>query len=40
MNALLIEEPLRRLPFGFAKRHGVVLLAAEPTPCLAYRPAV
>lgn len=40
MNALLVEEPLRRLPFGFAKRHGVVLLAAQPTPCLAYRPAV
>jgi general secretion pathway protein E len=40
MNALLVEEPLRRLPFGFAKRHGVVLLAVEPTPCLAYRPTV
>ena len=40
MNALLVEQPLRRLPFGFAKRHGVLLLAAEPTPCLAYRPAV
>ncbi|MDA7085873.1 type II secretion system ATPase GspE [Pseudomonas sp. SA3-5] len=40
MSVLLTEQPLRRLPFGFAKRHGVVLLAAEPAPCLAYRPAV
>ncbi|SDG76826.1 general secretion pathway protein E [Pseudomonas benzenivorans] len=40
MNALLTEAPLRRLPFGFAKRHGVVLLAEGSAPCLAYRPAV
>ncbi len=40
MNALLAEAPLRRLPFGFAKRHGVVLLAEGGAPCLAFRPAV
>ena len=40
MNALLIEVPLRRLPFSFAKRHGVVLLSVEGAPSLAYRPGV
>jgi general secretion pathway protein E len=40
MNALLNEVPLRRLPFGFAKRHGVVLLTETAPPCLAHRPAV
>ncbi|MFC5695106.1 type II secretion system ATPase GspE [Pseudomonas sp. GCM10022186] len=39
MNPPLVEAPLRRLPFGFAKRHGVLLLdGAEP--CLAHRPGV
>ncbi|HBX55190.1 type II secretion system ATPase GspE [Pseudomonas sp. UBA2684] len=40
MNALLTEAPLRRLPFSFAKRHGVVLLIDATPPCLAHRPAV
>jgi general secretion pathway protein E len=40
MNALLIEVPLRRLPFSFARRHGVVLLMADGVPGLAYRPGV
>jgi general secretion pathway protein E len=40
MNALLIEVPLRRLPFSFAKRHGVVLLSVEGTSSLVYRPGV
>lgn len=40
MNALLIEVPLRRLPFSFAKRHGVVLLSVEGASSLAYRPGV
>jgi len=40
MNALLIEVPLRRLPFSFAKRHGVVLLSAEGASSLVYRPGV
>jgi general secretion pathway protein E len=40
MNALLIEVPLRRLPFSFAKRHGVVLLSVEGAPSLVYRPGV
>ncbi|MBS7662988.1 type II secretion system ATPase GspE [Pseudomonas lalucatii] len=38
MNALLNDAPLRRLPFSFAKRHGVVLLAEADPPCLAHRP--
>jgi general secretion pathway protein E len=38
MNALLIEVPSRRLPFSFAKRHGVVLLAVDGVPSLACRP--
>lgn len=37
MNALLTEVPLRRLPFSFAKRHGVVLLIETAPPSLAYR---
>ena len=37
MNALLIDVPARRLPFSFAKRHGVVLLTADGLPALAYR---
>ncbi|WP_439888971.1 type II secretion system ATPase GspE [Pseudomonas sp. MBLB4123] len=40
MNALLNDAPLRRLPFSFAKRHGVVLLAEVDPPCLAHRPGV
>ncbi|MEK8080857.1 type II secretion system ATPase GspE [Pseudomonas sp. XK-1] len=40
MNALLTEVPLRRLPFSFARRHGVVLLSECEGPCLAYRPGV
>lgn len=40
MNALLTEEPLRRLPFSFARRHGVVLLKADGVLGLAYRPGV
>ena len=40
MNALLTEVPLRRLPFSFARRHGVVLLSEREGPCLAYRPGV
>ena len=40
MNALLIEVPLRRLPFSFAKRHGVVLLSVEGASRLVYRPGV
>ncbi len=40
MNALLTEAPVRRLPFSFAKRHGVVLLSANGLPSLAYRPGV
>lgn len=39
MNPPLAETPLRRLPFGFAKRHGVLLLDG-PEPCLAHRPGV
>ncbi|MBP8203883.1 MAG: type II secretion system ATPase GspE [Pseudomonas sp.] len=37
MNALLTDLPARRLPFSFAKRHGVVLLTADGLPALAYR---
>ena len=40
MNALLTEVPVRRLPFSFAKRHGVVLLVEEGVACLAHRPGV
>lgn len=40
MNALLTETVLRRLPFSFAKRHGVVVLAEVDPPCLGHRPAV
>ncbi|WP_044874995.1 type II secretion system ATPase GspE [Pseudomonas sp. LFM046] len=39
MNPPLVEAPLRRLPFGFAKRHGVLLLDGVE-PCLAHRPGV
>ncbi len=39
MNPPLVEAPLRRLPFGFAKRHGV-LLQDGVEPCLAHRPGV
>ncbi|MCY1270380.1 Type II secretion system protein E [compost metagenome] len=39
MNPPLAEAPLRRLPFGFAKRHGVLLLDGVE-PCLAHRPGV
>ena len=38
MNALLIDVPSKRLPFSFAKRHGVLLLALDGAPSLAYRP--
>jgi general secretion pathway protein E len=37
MNASLLETPLRRLPFSFAKRHGVVFVLHEGRACLAYR---
>ena len=37
MNALLTEVPSRRLPFSFARRHGVVLVVEGGAPCLAYR---
>ncbi|MEX6502071.1 type II secretion system ATPase GspE [Pseudomonas zhanjiangensis] len=40
MNAPLLQLPSRRLPFGFAKRHGVVLLSDAVPPCLAHRPSV
>ena len=40
MNALLETAPPRRLPFSFAKRHGVVLAAAEGQLCLLHRPEV
>ncbi|UTW07389.1 type II secretion system ATPase GspE [Pseudomonas benzenivorans] len=40
MNALPNDAPLRRLPFSFAKRHGVVLLAEAEPPCLGHRPGV
>ncbi|WP_036994007.1 type II secretion system ATPase GspE [Metapseudomonas furukawaii] len=39
MNPPLVEAPLRRLPFGFAKRHGVILQDGVE-PCLAHRPGV
>ncbi len=40
MTALLSESPLRRFPFSFAKRHGVVLLNESESPSLGHRPAV
>ncbi len=40
MNALLSEVPVRRLPFSFAKRHGVVLLVEGGVACLGHRPGV
>lgn len=40
MNALLNSLPQRRLPFGFAKRHGVVLATQDSLPCLLHRPGV
>ena len=40
MNALLNSLPQRRLPFGFAKRHGVVLATQDSQPCLLHRPGV
>lgn len=40
MNALLTEVPSRRLPFSFARRHGVVLVVEGGVPCLAYRVGV
>ncbi|MDP2748465.1 type II secretion system ATPase GspE [Pseudomonas sp.] len=40
MNALLTEVPSRRLPFSFARRHGVVLVVEGGLPCLAYRVGV
>ncbi|WP_375738093.1 type II secretion system ATPase GspE [Pseudomonas boanensis] len=39
MNPPLVDAPLRRLPFGFARRHGVLLMDA-PASCLAHRPGV
>ncbi|MGP3789519.1 type II secretion system ATPase GspE [Pseudomonas sp. B392_1p] len=35
-----VEAPLRRLPFSFARRHGVVLLSESGLACVGYRPAV
>jgi general secretion pathway protein E len=40
MNALPTQLSLRRLPFSFAKRHGVVLLTTDGLPSLAYRPGI
>src|SRR5690606_22679861 len=40
MNALLETAPLRRLPFSFAKRHGVVLASVDGQLCLLHRPEV
>lgn len=40
MNALLTEVPSRRLPFSFARRHGVVLVVEGGVLCLAYRVGV
>nr|WP_298145846.1 type II secretion system ATPase GspE [uncultured Pseudomonas sp.] len=37
---LAAPASLRRLPFSFAKRHGVVLLIDAVPPCLAHRPQV
>ena len=38
--ALPESLPLRRLPFSYARRHGVVLLEGPQTPCLGFRPGV
>ncbi|WP_137885416.1 type II secretion system ATPase GspE [Pseudomonas sp. 2FE] len=40
MNALPAEAPLRRLPFSFARRHGVVLMVESDQACLGHRPTV
>ncbi|MGE8360012.1 type II secretion system ATPase GspE [Pseudomonas sp.] len=40
MNAPFAESSPRRLPFSFARRHGVVVLNEADTACLAHRPAV
>ncbi len=40
MNALLNPAVARRLPFGFAKRHGVVLAVEDGVACLLHRPQV
>ncbi|MCU1716023.1 type II secretion system ATPase GspE [Pseudomonas sp. 5P_3.1_Bac2] len=40
MNALLNDLPPKRLPFSFAKRHGVVLVCQEGITSIAYRPGV
>ena len=37
MNTSLLEIPLRRLPFSFAKRHGVVFVMQEERASLAHR---
>lgn len=37
MNASLLETPLRRLPFSFAKRHGVVFVMHDGRASLAHR---
>ncbi len=38
MNASLLETPLRRLPFSFAKRHGLVFVTHDGRASLAHRP--
>ncbi len=35
-----VEAPLQRLPFSFARRHGVVLLSESGLACVGYRPTV
>jgi len=37
MNASLLETPLRRLPFSFAKRHGLVFVMHDGHASLAHR---
>jgi len=37
MNASLLETPLRRLPFSFAKRHGLVFVTHDGRASLAHR---
>ena len=37
MNASLLDTPLRRLPFSFAKRHGVVFVMHDGRASLAHR---
>ena len=37
MNTSLLEIPLRRLPFSFAKRHGVVFVMQDERASLAHR---